>query len=403
MFGFWFKTYNLKPITNNRILGFSQTKWGVSYNTMTIDELLKLMMEKKASDLHLKAGRPPLMRIAGEIYPTELERLSPDVVKNLVYSIMNSEQKQVFERKHELDFGYAIPGLSRFRANIFYQRGTVSAVLRAIPFEVPSIDDLGLPEVLKELCLKNSGLILVTGPTGSGKTTTLASMVRYINENRQCHIITIEEPIEFLHRDRLATISQREIGFDTYSYADALKYVLRQDPDVILIAEIRDQDTTRVAIRAAETGHLVLATLHTYDAPGTVDRLIGYFGSEEQQQVRIQLSILIEGVISQRLLKATDGQERVAAIEVMTRSPQIQKMIEEGKVSLIHDAIAASVTHFKMQTLNQSLVALILNETVTLDEALSVSPNADELKRILHDLEIGRVVKKPVSVSFEEY
>lgn len=369
---------------------------------MVMDDLLRIMMEKKASDLHLKAGRPPLVRIAGKITPLEGDRLKPEEVKALVYSIMSEEQRQMFERKHELDLGYSIPGLSRFRANVFYQRGTIEVVLRAIPFDVPTIDELGLPEVIKELCLKPQGLILVTGPTGSGKTTTLAAMVEHINRNRECHIITIEEPIEFLFRDKKASISQREVGYDTFSYADALKHVLRQDPDVILIAEIRDQDTTRTAIRAAETGHLVLATLHTYDAPGTIDRMISYFPSEEQQQVRIQLSILLEGVLSQRLLRTIDGVNRVAAVEVMTRSPQIQKLIEEGKISQIHDAIAASVTHFKMQTLNQSLVALVLSGAVSPEEAISVSNNPDEFKRILHDFQFG-TAQATLKSSFDDY
>lgn len=369
---------------------------------MIIDDLLRMMMEKSASDLHLKAGRPPLVRVVGKIIPLELERLKPDEVKNLIYSIMSSEQRQLFEQKHELDMGYSIPGLSRFRANVFYQRGTVEAVLRAIPFEVPTVDELGLPDIIKELCLKSQGLILVTGPTGSGKTTTLASMIEHINRERECHIITIEEPIEFLFRDKKSSISQREVGYDTYSYADALKYVLRQDPDIILIAEIRDQDTTRTAIRAAETGHLVLATLHTYDAPGTIDRLISYFPAEEQQQVRIQLSILIEGIISQRLLRTADGKGRIAAVEIMTRSPQIQKLIEEGKMPKIHDTIAASVTHFKMQTLNQSLVALTLSGIVTPNEAQLVSNNPDEFKRILHDFQI-ETTKPTTKSSFEDY
>lgn len=360
---------------------------------MAIDELLRMMMERNASDLHIKVGRPPLLRIARKVVPTEGERLSPEDVSNLIYSILNSEQKQKFEERHELDLGYSIPGLSRFRVNVFFQRGTIEAVFRAIPFEVPTIDGLGLPEVLKELALKTQGLILVTGPTGSGKTTTLAAMLRHINENRQAHIITIEEPIEYLHKDKLSSISQREIGYDTYSYADALKYVLRQDPDVILIAEMRDQDTTRIAVRAAETGHLVLTTLHTYNSPQAVERIIGFFSPEEQAQVRMQLSLILTGVLSQRLLTTAEGNGMCACMEVMTSSPQIQKLIAEGKINQIHDAIASSVTHFKMQTINQSLVALCLNGDITPQEAVSASPDADEFKRILHDFQVGRATR----------
>lgn len=368
-----------------------------------LDELLRSMMEKKASDLHLKAGRPPLYRVSGVIEPGEGERMHPDQVKELAYSIMSPGQIQRFEETHELDIGYSVPGLSRFRANIFYQRGTVEMVLRAIPFEVPSTEQLGLPEVVKDLANHNHGLILVAGPTGSGKSTTLASMIEHINQTRRCHIITIEEPIEYLFRDKMSTISQREVGFDTFSYPAALKYVLRQDPDVILIGEMRDPETARVALRAAETGHLVLSTLHTYDAPQSVERLIGFFPTEEQAQVRMQLSLLLQGVIAQRLLKAADGQGRVAAVEVMTNSPQIAKLIEEGRLSEIHEAIAKSVTHFRMQTLNQSLVALVLSGVATVEEALTVSPDGDEFKRVLHDFRAGRTTVVRSKEGFEDY
>lgn len=370
---------------------------------MTIDDLLRMMMEKKASDLHLKAGRPPLLRIAGKLSPTEGERLKPAEVKELVYSIMSDDQRLKFEEKHEIDLGYSIPGLSRFRANIFYQRSTVEAVFRAIPFDIPNIEQLGLPEVVKDLSLKNQGLILVTGPTGSGKSTTLAAMVEHINAHRNCHIISIEEPIEYLHRDKLSSISQREIGFDTFSYDDALKYVLRQDPDVILIGEIRDLNTMRVGIKAAEIGHLVLSTLHTLDAPQTIDRIISFFPTEEQEQVRMQLALLLQGVISQRLLRTTDGRGRCAAVEIMVNSPQIQKLIEEGKIGKIHEAIHNSVSHYKMQTLNQSLVALCLSGMVTEEEAMSVSPNADEFRRIMHDFKVGRPVVQIGKEVYDEF
>lgn len=369
-----------------------------------LDQLLELMMKEKATDLHLKVGRPPLMRVGGEMTPTQLERLKPEDVKTLVYSIMNSDQRQRFETKHELDFGYAVPKLSRFRVNVFFQRGTVEAVFRAIPFEVPTVEQLGLPEVCKELALLHQGIVIVAGPTGSGKSTTLAAIIEHINRNRKCHIVTLEEPIEYLFRDKNSSVSQREIGFDTFSYEDALKYVLRQDPDVILIGEIRDLQTVRIAIKAGEIGHLVLSTLHTLDAAQTVDRMVSFFPTNEQHPVRVQISLLLQGVLCQRLLRTPDGKGRVAAVEVMTSSPQIQKLIHDGSIEQIHDAIAKSVVHYNMQTLNQSLVALYLSGTVTMEEALSAAPNADEFKRVLHEFQTGKIQgAEPLRTTEEDF
>ncbi len=369
-----------------------------------LDQLLELMMKEKATDLHLKVGRPPLMRVGGEIVPTQLERLNPEDVKTLVYSIMNSDQRQRFETKHELDFGYAVPKLSRFRVNVFFQRGTVEAVFRAIPFEVPTVEQLGLPEVCKELALLHQGIVIVAGPTGSGKSTTLAAVIEHINRNRKCHIVTLEEPIEYLFRDKNSSVSQREIGFDTFSYEDALKYVLRQDPDVILIGEIRDLQTVRIAIKAGEIGHLVLSTLHTLDAAQTVDRMVSFFPTNEQHPVRVQISLLLQGVLCQRLLRTPDGKGRVAAVEVMTSSPQIQKLIHDGSIEQIHDVIAKSVVHYNMQTLNQSLVALYLSGTVTMEEALSAAPNADEFKRVLHEFQSGKIQgTEPIRTTEEDF
>lgn len=369
-----------------------------------LDQLLELMMKEKATDLHLKVGRPPLMRVGGEMTPTQLERLNPEDVKTLVYSIMNSDQRQRFETKHELDFGYAVPKLSRFRVNVFFQRGTVEAVFRAIPFEVPTVEQLGLPEVCKELALLHQGIVIVAGPTGSGKSTTLAAVIEHINRNRKCHIVTLEEPIEYLFRDKNSSVSQREIGFDTFSYEDALKYVLRQDPDVILIGEIRDLQTVRIAIKAGEIGHLVLSTLHTLDAAQTVDRMVSFFPTNEQHPVRVQLSLLLQGVLCQRLLRTPDGKGRVAAVEVMTSSPQIQKLIHDGSIEQIHDAIAKSVVHYNMQTLNQSLVALYLSGTVAMEEALSAAPNADEFKRVLHEFQSGKIQgAEPIRTTEEDF
>lgn len=371
---------------------------------LALDQLLELMMKEKATDLHLKVGRPPLFRVGGEMTPTELERLKPEDVKTLVYSIMNSDQRQRFETKHELDFGYAVPKLSRFRVNVFFQRGTVEAVFRAIPFEVPTVEELGLPDVCKELALLHQGIVIVAGPTGSGKSTTLAAIIEHINRNRKCHIVTLEEPIEYLFRDKNSSVSQREIGFDTFSYEDALKYVLRQDPDVILIGEIRDLQTVRIAIKAGEIGHLVLSTLHTLDAAQTVDRMVSFFPTHEQHPVRVQLSLLLQGVLCQRLLRTPDGKGRVAAVEVMTSSPQIQKLIHDGSIEQIHDAITKSVVHYNMQTLSQSLVALYLSGTVTMEEALSAAPNTDEFKRVLHEFQSGKLAgAEPKRVSEEDF
>lgn len=366
-----------------------------------LDKLLHHMMERHASDLHLKAGRPPLIRVTGTMKTTDFPPLKPDAMLSMAQHIMSADQLARFEETHEIDIGYSVPGLSRFRVNIFYQRGTIELVLRAIPFEVPTMQDLGLPMVTKELTRLTQGLVLATGPTGSGKSTTLAAMVEEINRTRECHIITIEEPIEYLFRDKKSTISQREVGFDTYSYANALKYVLRQDPDVILIGEMRDAETARVALRAAETGHLVISTLHTYSAAQSVERFIGFFQAEEQHQVRMQLSLLLQGVLSQRLVRAKDGVSRVAAVEVMTNSPQTAKLIEDGKLHELYEAIAKSVTHFRMQTLNQSLVALILSDKITEEDALTASPNAEELKRILHDFRTGRSMESSARRSVE--
>ncbi len=371
---------------------------------LALDQLLELMMKEKATDLHLKAGRPPLFRVGGQMTPTELERLKPEDVKTLVYSIMNSDQRARFETKHELDFGYAVPKLSRFRVNVFFQRGTVEAVFRAIPFEVPTVEELGLPDVCKDLALLQQGIVIVAGPTGSGKSTTLAAIIEHINRNRKCHIVTLEEPIEYLFRDKNSSVSQREIGFDTFSYEDALKYVLRQDPDVILIGEIRDLQTVRIAIKAGEIGHLVLSTLHTLDAAQTVDRMVSFYPEHEQHQVRVQLSLLLQGVVCQRLLRTPDGKARVAAVEVMTGSPQIQKLIHDGSIEQINDAISKSVVHYKMQTLTQSLVALYLSNTVTQEEAVSAAPHADEFKRVLHEFQSGKIGgAEPVRTSEEDY
>ncbi|OIP40961.1 type IV pili twitching motility protein PilT [Candidatus Desantisbacteria bacterium CG2_30_40_21] len=350
---------------------------------MEIGELLNLLVTKKASDLYLKVARPPILRIAGTLTQLDLPRLSPGDVKNLIYSMMNEDQIKKFEESYDADFSYSLRGVARFRANAFKQRGVQGAVIRMVPYEIPAIGTLGLPPAVEELTTRPQGLILVTGPTGSGKSTTLAALIGQINSTKNCHIITVEDPIEFLHRDNMSTIEQREIEVDTKSFREALRRALRQDPDVILIGEMRDLETVATAISAAETGHLVLSTLHTNDATQTVDRIIDIFPSSQQQQVRIQLSMTLVGVVSQRLLKRADGTGRVAAVEIMINNPLIKDIIEKGNTSGIRKIIETSGTYWKMQTLTQSVAQLINNKAITMEEGLAAVPNADELRLAL--------------------
>lgn len=347
---------------------------------MDIDSLLRQLNEKKGSDLHLKVGRPPMIRISGVLTPTEQERVSPEEIKGLIYSMMTSDRIKIFETEKEIDFSYSLPGLARFRVNVFMQRGTPAAVIRMVPYLVPTVEELNLPEILKDLSLKERGLILVTGATGSGKSTTLAALINHINNNRQCHIITVEDPIEFLYKDSKASICQREIGLDTQTFKEALRRILRQDPDVILIGEMRDIITIETALTAAETGHLVFSTLHTNDAAQSIDRIIDVFPAEQQQQIRIQLSASLIGVVSQRLLKRAEGEGRIAAVEVMINSPTIAKLIEEGDTTGLSKTIEESATFWKMQSLNQALTKLVKNKIVTEEEALVASNNPEDLK-----------------------
>jgi twitching motility protein PilT len=355
---------------------------------MELDNLLKMMIKKGASDLQLKVGRPPILRIAGEIVIEKTDKLSSNDTRQMLEGIMDEEHKKKFDERRWVDVSYSIAGVSRFRVSIFHQRGTIAAVFRAIPFEVPTIDSLELPEILKDLALSPHGLILVTGPAGAGKSTTLAAMIEYINENRPCHIVTIEDPIEFLFKDKKATITQKELGADAFSMNDALISLFRQDPNVIWIGEMRDIDTFKVAIRAAETGHLVLSTLHTSSADQTIDRIINIFPVEQQRQVRVQLSLSLQGIISQRLLRRADGKGRVAAFEIMVSSPSIRKLIEDHALSKIHDTIFSSVTQYRMQTLEQSLAALLRNGVINYKEAISACNNVDELRRALRSINL---------------
>lgn len=369
---------------------------------MNLDELLELLIQRKGSDLHVKVGRPPLMRISGKIVPTEFERVTLETAKTLIYGIMTPFQIQKFESDWELDFSYSLKDVARFRVNAYFQRGAVGAAFRMIPFKIPTIDEMSLPPVLKDLALKHQGLILVTGPTGSGKSTTLASMIDHINANRQCHIMTVEDPIEFVYKDNQAMINQREIGADTQSFANALKHVLRQDPDVILVGEMRDLETISTAVTAAETGHLVFSTLHTNDAKQTIDRIVDSFHSEQQQQVRIQLSLTLQGVLCQRLVRRADGNGRVAALEVMINSPTIKKLIEEGNTSGINKAIESSVTYYRMQTLNQSLVAHVQENIITEEEALGASNNQEEFKLNMKGIYSGSSIESRKSMYFDQ-
>lgn len=294
---------------------------------MHIDDLLRMVVQRDASDLHLRAGEPPILRIHGDLKRTDLPRLTAEDVKNLLYAILNEERRQRFERDKELDLSYEVPGLARFRVNMFWQQRCVGAALRLIPFRIRTIDELLMPPAVKDLCMRPRGLLLVTGPTGSGKSTSLAAMIDHINTHKRCHIMTIEDPIEYMHHDKLSIINQRELGVDTHSFADALRHVMRQNPDVILVGEMRDLETIHLAITAAETGHLVMSTVHTQDAPQTIDRIVDVFPPEQQQQIRMQLSVVLLGVLSQTLLPNAQGTGRVAAFELMVATPDRKSVV----------------------------------------------------------------------------
>ncbi|OGR84946.1 MAG: type IV pili twitching motility protein PilT [Elusimicrobia bacterium RIFCSPLOWO2_01_FULL_54_10] len=348
---------------------------------MLLDECLKRIVELKASDLHLKAGRPPLMRLKGDIVPMDgQEALSAEDVQRQIYSVTSTLQQKHLEEQRELDFSFQIKGVARFRGNVFFQRGTLSAVFRVIPTQAPTVEELGLPLILKELVSRPQGLFLVTGPTGSGKSTTLASLVQFINLNFPKHIITIEDPIEFAYTDAKAAINQREIGTDTADFAQALRRALRQDPDVILMGELRDSVTISTAITAAETGHLVFGTIHTNDARQTVDRIVDSFSGETQSQVRLQIASVLIAIVSQRLIKRGDGTGRVAAVELMINSPMVKKLIEDNKTGQIPKVMEESSSFYKMQTYNQALIQLIKENYITFEEALKVSDNPSDLK-----------------------
>ncbi|HLT31301.1 MAG TPA: type IV pilus twitching motility protein PilT [Myxococcaceae bacterium] len=350
---------------------------------MNLHQLLKAMVEKGASDLHVTTGSPPQLRIDGDLVPLKTNPLTPVETKQICYSILTDAQKHRFEEDNELDLSFGVKGLSRFRSNIYMQRGAVAGAFRTIPFKILSFADLGLPPVVGELAKKPRGLILVTGPTGSGKSTTLASIIDKINTDRHAHIMTIEDPIEYLHPHKNCLVNQREVGADTKNFKTALKYILRQDPDVVLVGEMRDLETIEAALTIAETGHVCFATLHTNSAVQTINRILDVFPPFQQPQVRAQLSFVLEGVMSQALLQRAGGPGRVLALEVMVPNPAIRNLIREDKVHQLYSSMQIGQSRYGMQTFNQSLAALVQKRIVTQDEAFARSSDPDELRNIL--------------------
>ena len=348
-----------------------------------LHQLLKAMVEKGASDLHITTGSPPQLRIDGSLVPLKTPPLSPVDTKQICYSILTDAQKHKFEEDNELDLSFGVKGLSRFRANIYMQRGAVAGAFRTIPFKILTFQELGLPPIIAELAKKPRGLVLVTGPTGSGKSTTLASMIDKINTDRHEHILTIEDPIEYLHPHKNCLVNQREVGADTMSFKKALKYILRQDPDVVLIGEMRDLETVEAALVISETGHLAFGTLHTNSAVQTINRILDVFPPYQQPQVRAQLSFVMEGVVTQNLLPKAGGPGRVLIIEVMVPNPAIRNLIREDKIHQVYSQMQVGQTKFGMQTFNQSLAAAFQKRLITWEEAVGRSSDPDELKNIV--------------------
>ncbi|HWI08366.1 MAG TPA: type IV pilus twitching motility protein PilT [Solirubrobacteraceae bacterium] len=346
-------------------------------------DLLLEVIERNASDLHLTAGARPTVRVRGHLQPLEeYPVMTTEQTREIVYSILTNDQRQRLETDWQIDFAYAIPGHARFRVNAYYQRAAIGAAFRLIPFSIKSVDELGLPLVLHELAKKPRGFVLVTGPTGSGKSTSLAAVIDEINSSREEHIMTIEDPIEFLHGHKKCIVNQREIGSDAQSFAAGLKAALRQDPDVILVGEMRDLETIHTALTAAETGHLVFATLHTQDAPQTIDRIIDVFPASQQQQVRVQLSVALQGIITQQLLPTADGAGRIAACEVLLATPAIRNLIREGKTHQIYSSLQTGAS-IGMQTMDAALATLVRQGKITQKLAESRSSTPEELRRLL--------------------
>jgi twitching motility protein PilT len=345
-----------------------------------IDDLLRVLVERDASDLHLKVNNPPIMRIHGKLIRSEFPPFKPEELDEFLMSILTEDRARKLRDFKELDLSYYVPGLARFRVNMYWQRHHIGAVFRVIPYKIRTIDDLRMPQVTKQMALLPRGLIIVTGPTGSGKSTSLAALIHHININKPCHIMTIEDPIEYVHEDHLAIINQRELGTDTHAFADALRHVMRQNPDVILVGEMRDLETIQLAITAAETGHLVFSTLHTVDAAQTIDRIVDVFPPDQQAQIRTQLSVTIQGVISQALLPTADGKGRVAAFELMAATPSIRTLIRDGKTHQLYLDIQTG-GELGMQTLDADLLQLVKEGRITYEMGESKSSNVSEFRR----------------------
>ncbi len=352
-------------------------------SALSLHHLLKTSLEKGASDLHITAGTAPCVRIDGTVIPLKLPPLSPTDCKRLCYSVLTDQQKSRFEEEHELDLSFGVKGLARFRANLFMQRGVVSGAFRQIPFRIQSFDELGLPAVIAEIAVKPRGLVLVTGPTGSGKSTTLAAIIDKINSESHQHILTIEDPVEFLHPHKNCIVNQREVFTDTDSYSKALKYVLRQDPDVVVVGELRDLESIEAALTIAETGHLCFATLHTSSAVQTINRMIDVFPPHQQAQIRAQISFTLEGVISQTLLPRSSGSGRALATEIMVPNAAIRNLIREDKLHQVYSQMQIGQGKHGMLTLNQSLAELVLKRQVRLEDAMACSSDHDELKNMI--------------------
>lgn len=356
---------------------------------LNLHQLLKMLVESNGSDLHVTTNSPPQIRVDGKMTPLDFPPLNQVETKQLCYSVLTDAQKHKFEEENELDLSFGVKGLSRFRGNVFIQRGAVAGVFRVIPYKILTFEELNLPPVVSELAAKPRGLILVTGPTGSGKSTTLASIIDYININRKEHIVTIEDPIEYLHPHKGCLVNQREVGADTKSFKNALKYILRQDPDVVLVGELRDLETIEAALTLSETGHLCLATLHTNSCAQTINRIVDVFPPYQQTQIRAQLSFVLEGVMSQALLPKMNSKGRVMALEIMVPNPAIRNLIREDKVHQIYSQMQVGQDKFGMQTMNQSLYSLFQKRLISLEETLGRSSDPEELKQMISNPSVG--------------
>ena len=353
---------------------------------MELNELLMFMTKKGASDLHIKPMRPPLLRIQGRLIPIKANPLQPEEVEKMLGEILKPSQRARFDERQAVDMGYGVPGVARFRCNIFLQRGTMAGVFRRVPFEIQGIQDLNLPDVIASFTDYPSGLVLVTGPTGSGKSTTLAAMINLIAKARQCHVVTIEDPIEFLFQDDKATVSQREVGTDTPTFHEALRNCMRQDPDVIMVGEMRDLETMSTAITAAETGHLVFSTLHTNNAAQTVDRIIDSYPSDQQLQIRGQLALVLRAIVSMQLVEDHEGKHRLPACEILVNAPKISKHIENGEIKEILEEMENSVNFYHIQSMNQSLISLLAHNKITYEQAIDSSSEPDDLSLKLREM-----------------